>query len=333
MIEAPKRILISRTDSIGDVMLTLPLCVWLKKQFPAVQLVFLGRTYTQPVVACFTPIDEFIDWSLLEVKSDSEVKLEIQQWNIDTVIHVFPSKRIAKITKMAGITRRIGTSHRIFHWLTCNERISFTRKNSPLHEAQLNFHLLKGFGCIQLPSLTEVQEMTNQFQVKKVDLPDEITAFCSDPYVILHPKSQGSALEWPINKYIELAAKLMDSGCKVVFTGTEKEGDLFREILPQDARCMDTTGKLSLNQLIALISAAKALVACSTGPLHIAGVCGIKTVGLYSPRVPIHPGRWSALGKNVQTLVFDPKCDKCATGKLCYCIQDIQISSVLNIIA
>jgi ADP-heptose:LPS heptosyltransferase len=37
------RIIISRTDSIGDVILTLPLCVWLKKQFPQTELIFLGQ--------------------------------------------------------------------------------------------------------------------------------------------------------------------------------------------------------------------------------------------------------------------------------------------------
>lgn len=333
MTEVPKRILISRTDSIGDVMLTLPLCVWLNQQYPNAHLVFLGRTYTKPVVASFAPIHEFKDWSVLESKSDEELKVEFQKWEIDTVVHVFPNKRIATISKLAGIPRRIGTSHRLFHWFSCNERISFTRKKSPLHEAQLNFHLLKTLGCSQIPSLKVLEEMTSNFQVKHVELPEEIASFCTQPYVILHPKSQGSALEWPINKYIELASKLITNGYKVVFTGTEKEGDLFREILPTHPNCIDSTGKLSLPQLIELIFQAKALVACSTGPLHIAGFCGIRTVGLYSPRIPIHPGRWSALGKNVQVLVNDHACPTCASGKRCYCIQEIPVAAVLNLIS
>ena len=43
------RIIISRTDSIGDVMLTLPMCVWLKKNIPGVELIYLGKNYTKPV--------------------------------------------------------------------------------------------------------------------------------------------------------------------------------------------------------------------------------------------------------------------------------------------
>ena len=48
------KIIISRTDSIGDVMLTLPLCVWLKEKYPNTELVFLGRTYTESIVSSFS---------------------------------------------------------------------------------------------------------------------------------------------------------------------------------------------------------------------------------------------------------------------------------------
>ena len=61
-----QRILISRTDSIGDVVLTLPLCVWLKKQFPNVYIIFLGRTYTEPVISCLPEVDEIVDWTTIE---------------------------------------------------------------------------------------------------------------------------------------------------------------------------------------------------------------------------------------------------------------------------
>ena len=43
-------IAISRTDSIGDVVLTLPICVWLKKHFPEIKIIFIGSTYTLPII-------------------------------------------------------------------------------------------------------------------------------------------------------------------------------------------------------------------------------------------------------------------------------------------
>lgn len=163
-----------------------------------------------------------------------------------------------------------------------------------------------------------------------MELPTEIKAIVSDKGVILHPKSQGSALEWPMTKYSELALKLAEKGHTVYFTGTEKEGELYRKEIPKHPSIFDTTGKMTLPELIQFISKNKALVACSTGPLHIAGFLGLRTVGLFSPRKPIHPGRWAALGKNTEMLVFDPACPKCKEKKECKCIEEIGVDEVMK---
>jgi len=324
-------IVISRTDSIGDVMLTLPMCVWLREQFPAAKLIFIGRNYTKSIIESFSVIDEFIDSDdLLQL---SFIKpLELLQ-GTDCFIHVFPNGELAKLAKKAKITVRIGTSHRFFHLLTCNYRPNFTRKNSELHESQLNFELLRPLGLKEIPTLEAIQNDTTYFKPKTTALPDFIQAIDFQNTVILHPKSQGSAIEWPIEKHIELALKLVDSGKTVCFTGTENEGVDFRELLPIHERIFDTTGKLSLEQLIYFISKSEALVACSTGPYHIAGMSGIKAIGLFSSRIPIHPGRWKALGPKATFLVLDENCEKCKNEKFCDCVKNISVENVFESIA
>ena len=66
-----KTVLISRTDSIGDVVLTLPMCVWIKKNYPTAKIIFLGNTYTKPVIECLPQIDEIIEWAELEKMPES----------------------------------------------------------------------------------------------------------------------------------------------------------------------------------------------------------------------------------------------------------------------
>ncbi|MES2798479.1 MAG: glycosyltransferase family 9 protein [Bacteroidota bacterium] len=324
-----KRIIISRTDSIGDVLLTLPFITWLRQKFPDAYLVYLGREYTEPIIACF-PIDEFLSWNSLEAMPSAERVQTIAKFNADTIIHVFPNKEIAALAKKAKIPNRIGTSHRSFHLLTCNQRVNFTRKNSDFHEAQLNFHLLKPLGCDTIPSIDEVKGMLSAFEANNQALPEAISAILSDKGVVLHPKSQGSALEWPIEKYNRLALALVQRGYSVYFTGTAKEGDLFRSEIPVHPMIFDTTGKMNLTELITFIGKNKALVACSTGPLHIAGFLGLRTIGLFSPRKPIHPGRWAALGTNTEMLVFDQNCPKCKEKKACNCIENISVETVLS---
>ena len=326
-----KRIIISRTDSIGDVLLTLPMCVWLKNNLPDCELIFLGSGYTKPVVDCFSVVDEFVDWKEIEKLPSTQRTEAFKELRADAIIHVFPNKDIASLAKKAKIPMRIGTSHRSFHLLTCSHRLNFTRKKSTYHEAQLNFQLLKPFGLSIIPSLEELSAMTDAFKAPEIPLPSYLQEYlaANNKTVVLHPKSQGSALEWPIENYFQLATELVGKGYTVFFTGTEAEGSLFKSELPPHERIIDLTGKLSLQELICFLSKVKNLVACSTGPLHIAAFIGIRAVGLFSPRKPIHPGRWQPLGKNVSVLVNDPTCPECKKKKNCMCIQQISVERVL----
>ena len=323
------KIIISRTDSIGDVILTLPLCVWLKKQFPQTELVFLGRTYTKDIIACFDVVDTFLNFDDFSSLPTSE---RIARLKADCIIHVFPNREIAVLSKKAKIPMRIGTAHRIFHLLTCNYRLNFSRKRSLLHESQLNFELLKPLGFNETPSFDSLFQSLNHFNIPTVSLPTEFSGIDLSNTIILHPKSQGSASEWPLEKYIELAQVLVQQKKTVIFTGTENEGKEFSAILPVHPQIIDSSGKLNLKQLICLIASCEALVACSTGPYHIAGISGIKAIGLFSPRKPIHPGRWKALGNKSVALVFDSSCSECKKGKACSCIENISVQSVLSAI-
>lgn len=332
---ANKRVIISRTDSIGDVMLTLPLCAWIKEKYPSATIIFLGKGYTRAVVEAYKLVDQFEDWG-----DYSDLSLAVRMdWmsslNADVIVHVFPNKELASLSKKAKISVRIGTSHRSYHLLTCTHRPNFTRKRSDLHEAQLNHELLRPLGLNELPSLEQLIAATANFIAPEADLPAEIVKALetSSKSIVLHPKSQGSAKEWPMQRYLALTEELLTQGKTVFYTGTEAEGAQFRDQLPVHERLIDTTGKLSLIELTQFISQVDYLLACSTGPLHIAGYLGVNTIGFYSPKQPIHPGRWKALGPNVTILVNDESCEKCAKKVDCDCIQQISVAAVLNEIA
>ena len=102
--------------------------------------------------------------------------------------------------------------------------------------------------------------------------------------------------------------------------------------LERHSEVTNLCGKLSLAQLIAFIGRVDALVAASTGPLHIAAALGIKTIGLYSARRPLFPQRWGPVGKNAFALVADPGCETCRRGKKCDCVQHISPRRVMQIL-
>src|ERR1700752_4834951 len=122
-MQRPETFLISRTDSIGDVILTLPMAGILKKQFPDCRILFLGKNYTKDVIQTSSFVDEFISYDEL-IKKSKKAQIEIvKHLNITTCIHVFPKKEIGFIVKKAGVKTRIGTTNRAHHWLSCNKLV------------------------------------------------------------------------------------------------------------------------------------------------------------------------------------------------------------------
>ena len=98
-----KTILISRTDSIGDVMLTLPLLGWLKETLPECRLIFLCAAYTQAVVRSCEYVDEVLNWNELQRLPEDEQIPRVQELSIDAVLHIFPRPAIARLMKKANI--------------------------------------------------------------------------------------------------------------------------------------------------------------------------------------------------------------------------------------
>ena len=301
-INNPKKIVISRTDSIGDVALTLPLAGILREKYPEATLIFLGNTYTKPIIECSGFIDEVWSWAELKAMENQAQIDWLKAHHVDVFIHIFPRRELARLAQKAKIPHRIGTSHRLFHILTCNHRVNFTRKNSPLHEAQLNVKLLSPLGIKKSYSLKQL----TQFAGFK-NLPHKSNQFTDllKPNrfnIVLHPKSKGSALEWGVEKFIELSQVLDSNQFDFYFTGTEDESVYFRSKLPKQSNIIDLSGKMTLNELIVFISSSDCLIAASTGPLHIAGLSNIHSIGLFTPRKPLHYGRWQPLGNQVKII-------------------------------
>ena len=318
-----KRIIISRTDNLGDVILTLPLAGILKQHFPDSRIIFLGKKYTKPIIDACVHVDEFLDWEALKQISDAGSQTKVaEKLKSDCIIHVFPVKDIQKLAKKAKIPLRIGTSHRIYSWLYCNKLVHYSRKKSTLHEAQLNLQLLRPLGFkMEYP----VSKLAGLYGLTKIPLtPPILPPDTGKIDLILHPKSKGSAREWGTDNFSRLIDLLPEDKYRISVTGTKEEGELMKDFLvKQKNRIHDLTGKLSLAEFLSFINSCDALIAASTGPLHIAAALGKRAIGIYAPMRPIFPARWAPLGINATYLVLDKKCNDCRRTKNCECIRAI----------
>ncbi len=325
-------IIISRTDSIGDVVLTLPLAGIIKHYIPNCKLIFLGRNYTKDVISLSQHVDEFISYDAILKLNATEQLAAFKKLNATHIIHVFPVKEIAQLAKKVGIQNRISTTNRLWHWFTCNVRIKLSRKNSDLHEAQLNTKLLTPLG---IDKLFSVEELAKFYGFTKIPTLEKHFADLIDTTktpIILHPKSKGSAREWGLDNFSNLITQLDKTTYQLFISGTAHEGELVKDLISKHPEVIDLTGKLSLQQFIAFINHCDVLIAASTGPLHIAAALGKKAIGLFAPMRPIHPGRWKPIGKQAAYLVLNKNCSDCRKTMDCQCIRDIKTSSVINLI-
>lgn len=326
-----KKIILSRTDAIGDVVLTLPMAVYLKKKFgEEIQIAFLGKTYTYPVINSCPFIDEFYNYDSFEKYDEKGRKEFLQAIEADTIVHVFPRENIARSAKAAGIRQRVGTYSRLYHWWTCNRLLKINRKNSPFHEAQLNMLLLRDFGMQELPSKTDLQQEMLLHPVGS--LPEKISDLLrKDRFrLILHPKSNVSAREWSLDHYKDLIRFLDNKKAQVLITGTKEEGERMQDWLKSlPNHVVNLAGALQLDELLTLIRECNGLVAASTGPLHLAAAMGKRTIGIYPPIRPMHPGRWAPLGNKAEFIVLEKSCSDCRSNpSSCYCMNQINAAQV-----
>lgn len=326
----PCNIIISRTDSIGDVVLTLPMCGLIKKSYPEAKIIFLSKPYTTPVVRLCEHVDTLLDAESLTNLPFAQQLEVIRQTNADTIIHVFPDRQLARLAKSAGIRHRIGTAGRLFHWLYANHRVPMSRRRSDLHEAQLNIKLLMPLGIVDFLPL---QKIWTYYGLKPKSWQDSNLFGLLEPNktnVILHPKSKGSAREWPLERFSELARLLPPDKYRVFVGGTANEGKMIKPLLDENPDLIDITGKLNLEQYIWFIAEADCLIAASTGPLHIAASLGRIAVGVYPAIRPIHPGRWKPVGPWAVALTTKENCVECKKNATCTCLINLDAHTVAN---
>jgi ADP-heptose:LPS heptosyltransferase len=322
-------ILICRTDNIGDVVLTLPLAGYLKTQFPDARIDVVCRSYAAPIVRhC-----RFVD-TVTALDTLGDPQQFFAQAACDTVIFAFPNRQLAQAARRARIPNRVGTSHRLHHWFTCNRLAHFSRSRSALHEAQLNFRLLRPLGIDHVPALAQIPALYGLSAPRQAQV--DALFSCARYNFIVHPKSHGNGREWPLDCYTQLARELAARpDIRLWVTGSAAEGATLQA---QAAALLDLPnvgnlcGTLDLEGLMALIGASDGLVASGTGPLHISAALGTPTLGLFPPLGPTGPRRWGALGKAARVLCVGQPCSNCADAAACFCMRAITPQQVAGAI-
>lgn len=111
-------------------------------------------------------------------------------------------------------------------------------------------------------------------------------------YVVVHPAASVPARQPSVLTTIMIVRALVDSGHRVIITGTSTERELTSAVAGDLAT--DLSGRTDLAQMAAVLARADVLVAPNTGPAHLAAAVGTPVVSLFAPVVPA--ARWAPYG-------------------------------------
>lgn len=118
-----------------------------------------------------------------------------------------------------------------------------------------------------------------------------------DGSVVIHPGSGAAFKCWPIEKFIELARRLVADGRRVKFVLGEVELERWPAVRVAELTAIAPVEQpKSPIELWKLISAASLYIGNDSGPAHLSGMAGVATVVIFGPTSPVV---WKPLGPRV----------------------------------
>lgn len=304
---APRRIVVSRTDRIGDLLLALPVFESLRASFPGARLTALVSSYAREVVERHPCVDEV--WALSGGESLADLVRGFRERVPEAALFLFPRPRLALAAALAGVPLRVGTAYRWYSFLF-NRQVAHHRSDSVRHEADYNLDLLGPLGARRIVRRSRLLPPREAHRRAEVLLA-QAGIGPRGRLVAVHPGHGGSNLNWPPDRYGAAAARISRlPGVRVVLTGGPGEGAIlektrraacssgFRGSLPCFA------GVLRLPELSALYSRCACLLSGSTGVMHLAAAVGCPTVSLFGRLPSTTPVRWGPLGN--RSVVLQP---------------------------
>ncbi|MFY8020043.1 MAG: glycosyltransferase family 9 protein [Bacteroidia bacterium] len=258
-----QNILVVKLDEIGDLCYSLHVFDALKSKYPKAKITLLCKPFCRALVEAHPSID-FIIHDLKEFKSPCDLWLELRG-NWKTLLEAFlnpPPIRLDRASirlknkKLGTHPHEIKTNAEIIAPLFDEEPKAFPR----LYAAQAE--------------LQNCQEWLRSKGISK--------------FILIHPGARKELRRWNPEKFASLSNWLFKQyGYSIVFTGDISEKNLIQHIIELSGiQAFSLAGEISLGGLIAFLSKAELYIGNESGPLCMAAVSHIPSMGLFGPGEP-----------------------------------------------
>ena len=310
----PPRILIIRTDRIGDVVLSTPVIRALRDAYPHSYLGMMVRPEHRELVEGNPALNAVI----LYDKNGAEkgwlgnlrFAWKLREHRFDTAVILHSTNRVILVAWLAGIRRRVGYTRRLGGLLT--DKIPYIKKEGNRHELEYNLELLRLIGIE--PKAGGLFVPTTPAQEARVAVFLKERGIFGQPFVALHPGASCPSKCWPARHFAAVGDDLARRyGLQVVVLsgpGEERHGRAV--IAAMKRKAVPALGVLSLGETACLLKKARCLVSNDSGPVHLGTAVGAPVVSIFGRwGGGLSPARWGPTGPRSAALHHDIGCRPC----------------------
>lgn len=318
-MENKENILFIRLRLLGDIVFTIPSVQIYKKHFPDSLIYYVVEEKFKEIAMLIPGIHKVI--VIPRKMSLSQMwgfRKEIKRLGLNRVIDLHSGPKSAQLTLLSGAKLRIG-------YKTPNRNIAYNRltprsftdgyTHSVYNQAKLLEHLGIPVREEDIPPypVIELDESLINDTVRTLPV-----SYANDKKVVIHIGAGNAFREWGNDKFSGLIERLKQAGVKIFLIGNGAAEMEKGAYFAQRFNIHDLTGKLSISDLLWLISRSSVYFGADSGPLHLASLTSTPIVALYGPNLPEISGPWRK--HKVTILQKEMECRPCDQRK---CIYDI----------
>jgi len=332
-----KRILIVRTDRIGDVLLSTPVIKALRENYPHAYIAMMISPYAKDIVEGNPYLDDIIiydkDGKHKSWRRSIKFSQRLKKKRFDLAVILHPTNRVHLVTFFAAIPRRIGYDRKLGFLLT--DRIKHTKQWGEKHELEYNLDLLRYLGvelrdkAIFMPIKPESEKWVDElFKEERIKDTDKLLA--------IHPGASCPSKIWPNERFADVADRLMGKyGFKCLVVAGPKDLGLANNVIKHMQHpAISLAGKTSVSQLASILKKCQLFISNDSGPVHIASAMGTPVISIFGrSQKGLSPKRWGPVGKKDKILHKQVGCIECLAHncvKDFACLKAITVDDVLK---
>ena len=284
-----EKILLVQTSFLGDLVLTTPLLVEIRRRFPRALISVLCRRELKDVLASDPEIHEVIAYDKRGPRGGWtglwRMAQELRARGFDTALSVHKSLRTALLLFFAGIPLRVGFRQSA-GWFLYHLR---PRRAAALHDVERSLSLLS---AVEIDPRTAKPALRVEVSAQARADVERIFRACGirgDGLIFgVNPGSVWATKRWTPEGYAELIRRLRGNyGGEVVLFGGPDDREVVDRILDlSNHGGTSLVEKIGLRELAAAIERCRVFITNDSGPMHIAVARGVPTAAIFCATTP-----------------------------------------------